>query len=124
MFRCSICTNKYQNEPDKQKRLFQNHSCDSIKQKPIFTYRPETHFMKGSQKIDYFTCIGNFYSPYWANIINYYEKYSKGVMPYSEGFMETPAKFVEIMDLVHNLINENELVQKQKLEKARRKYGR
>jgi hypothetical protein len=124
MFRCSVCTTKYKSEPDKQARLFQNQSCKQIKEKPLFVYRPETNFMAGQRKIDYFTCIGNLYSPYWASIINYYEKYSKGIMPYSAGYFELPAKFVEVMDLVHNLISENELVQKQKLERARRNYGR
>ena len=63
---------------------------------------------KGNPSLHYKNCIGNHYYGQWASLINYFPSYEKGILPFSGGLMEQPSKFVEVMDLVHNLIKENQ----------------
>lgn len=78
-------------------------------------YRPN-HAMKGSQKILYYKCPALFYSSYVAEFINYLSNYEKGIFPYPGSYSEQPAKFVDLMELVNNLMSEHqtELTEKQK----------
>ena len=62
--------------------------------------------MGGAAKISYKTCIANFKDFGVVDLISFHEQYEKGIMPYAGGYMEQPSKFVEIMDLVHNLKSE------------------
>lgn len=44
-------------------------------------------------------------------------------MPFSGGLFDQPAKFVESMNLIHNLISENEQVTAKKQQQATRKFS-
>lgn len=88
-------------------------ACREIVEKPRHQYKPD-HNNKGNPSINYNHCIGNYYNGFFASLINYYPKWNSGILPYEGGYMEQPAKFVEIMELVHNLIKENETEQHRK----------
>ena len=95
-------------------------ACNYIADKARHGYSPDFN-NKGNPKISYNNCIGNHYNGYWASIINYYQEYNKGIMPFSGGLLEQPAKFVDVMGLVHNLIRENEQEKERQLKLSRKR---
>lgn len=88
-------------------------ACKYHSEKPRHQYKGDFN-NKQNPTILYRNCIGNHYYGQWASIINYYPKWDRGILPFDGGYMSQPAKFVEIMDLVYNLIKENELEQERK----------
>lgn len=106
-YRCFVCKNRYKTEQDKREKLKEVMGCSHISSKPKHTYRPEFN-NDGNPIINYNNCVGNHFFSTWTSIINYYSKFSSGILAYDGGYMEQPAKFVEVMELVHNLIRENE----------------
>ncbi len=104
---CFTCKNKYSGSKERQDLLFKQKNCKKIAPQPSLKYKPE-HSMSGSAVILYSTCPANFKNIGTTILINHYSKYKTGIMPYSGGIMEQPAKFVEVMDLVQNLIEELE----------------
>jgi len=105
-YRCSDCNRKYQCDPVKDKKLKEQNACNFYTEKPRHKYTAG-HNNKGNPGLNYFNCVGNHYYGEWATLINYNQDYSKGIMPFTGGFFEQPAKFVEVMNLVDNLIAEN-----------------
>lgn len=105
-YRCSDCKRKYKNDKQKAEKNYELMACRYLAEKPRHNYNPE-HNNKGNPKILYRNCIGNYYDNYFASLINYYNKYNNGILPFNGGLFEQPSKFVEVMELVHNLINEN-----------------
>lgn len=123
-YRCFDCKRKYKTDPEKDRKNREAMACNYYAQKPRHQYKPDFN-NKGNPKILYYNCIGNHYYGQWASIINYYPQYKDGILPFSGGLMEQPAKFVEVMDLVHNLIRENEQETERKNQlMARNKRGR
>ena len=106
MYRCFDCKRKYGGDKVKSAKLKESKACTYYDTKPRHKYKPN-HNNKGNPAIDYFNCVGNHYYGEWAALINYSHMYEKGIMPFSGGLMEQPAKFVELMNLVDNLIQEN-----------------
>lgn len=122
-YRCGVCKNRYKTEPDKRKNLMDAMACNYIAEKPRHNYKPE-HNNSENPTVKYKNCIGNHFYAKWSGIINFYEKYNSGILPFSGGFMEQPAKFVEVMELVHNLIVEKQEIEKRQIElKSRNRLG-
>lgn len=107
MYRCFDCKKKYKSDPVKMKKQMEAMACNYIASKNRHQYKP-SYDCEGNPKINYKRCPGNYYFGESASLINYYPNYSKGILPFSGGMFDQPAKFVEIMSLVHNLIRENE----------------
>lgn len=107
-FVCSYCQGKYANRPDAEFML------EKIKkQKGCEVVGPdERHFiMQGETQLRYNTCIGNFVSDssiYWIHSYNHFEA---GTMPFSGGYMDQPAKIIDIMNVIG--AHKNEQIQKQ-----------
>ena len=117
--KCSMCKSKYRGSPERQAKLFEQKLCKTVIEKPRFVYMP-VYNMLGYSKINYMTCTANLQSGQAMSLINSYKAFEDGTMPYSGGLMEQPSKFVEIMDLVHNLIESKKTEQEEKLKKYRR----
>lgn len=118
-FQCKYCKVKYRSDAKKQKLSQTRKGCFEILKNPTQQYRP-LYSMEGSQKIIYYKCPALLYSRPAADLINYYDVFNKGILPYKGTYYEQPAKFVELMELVNNLIEEN----KQSNEKKKQKYGK
>lgn len=117
-FRCSVCVkNKYPKDQKKRARHEELMLCKVTSKKP-------RHYFKANNfnRVNYFTCIGNLYNPEWASWINYYELWQKGILPYSGSYEEQPAKFVEFIHLVQNLIENDNKEKQDSLKKIR--HGR
>lgn len=92
-------------------------ACNFSVKTPRHNYTPD-HDNKENPKLLYYTCIGNLYDAYWASMINFNSKWADGIMPFDGGYMNLPSKFVEVMNLVDNLIRENHKDQENKLRQA------
>jgi len=118
MFNCGKCKKKYPKAPDKQKEHQARLGCDG-KVNPNTVYTPE-YGMVGYPKIIYNKCLGNFVDYNVVEFINFNDRFLAGQMYYPGSYSEQPAKFVEAMDLIHNLFKEHEQVVKKRMGK----YGR
>lgn len=87
---------------------------------PGLVYKP-TYDMTGWPKIVYSKCIGNFFDYRAMELIRYHSKFKDGIYPYHGSYYEQPAKFVEVMDLVQNLIMQKQSEMKATLSKYKRK---
>jgi len=95
-------------------------ACNYYASKSRHFYLPSAN-NTGNPRINYKKCIGNEYNGFWASLINYFPKYDKGLLPFDGSIMDQPAKFVEAMGLVHNLIIEKDNEREQKARKNGRK---
>lgn len=116
MFNCQQCKRKYPRDNVKQDALFKQKSCREIRNEPQFKYKA-TYSMEGSPNIMFNTCVANFKNSGAVEFINIEKSFSEGVMPFSGGILEQPSKFVELMELVHNLKIEHQKEMEKKLEK-------
>ena len=105
-YRCSDCIRKYKGDEVKSDKLKEQNACNYLTEKPRHKYTAG-HNNKGNPGVNYFTCVGNYYFPEWSGLISYFQTYSKGILPFEGGMYDQPAKFVELMNLIDNLINEN-----------------
>lgn len=115
-YACHLCKNKYGRLKDRQKEFQRKKGCFDTFEAPILSYLPN-YTMKGCAKIVYHQCPARFFNPAISELISFSEKFSSGIMPYSGSYFEQPSKFVEIMDLIYNLINEYKQERKKTLEK-------
>lgn len=98
-FICSMCKVKYINRADgdrigaKWRRI---KGCESINTGPM----PLHYIDKDSFRINYSTCIGNFFSPAVVAWVQAYRKFDKGIMPYAGGYMDQPNKALEILRVI------------------------
>jgi hypothetical protein len=115
---CFKCKNKYKGRVDYQAMTDKNR-----KKKGCFqTEGPaiaKVHINPYGDAFEVQTCPGNFYDYYAQNIINLYMKYREGIMPYSGGLAEQPAKIVEAFRLLDNLVE----LQRLKEEKKQQRLG-
>ena len=87
-------------------------ACSYYASKARHFYKP-AYNNEGNPQVNFTQCIGNYYGAFWANLINYYPQYEKGLLPFEGSLMNQPSKFVEVMSLVHNLIREKDTEKEQ-----------
>ena len=117
-FNCSACNKKYPKVPARLKEHQARLGCDG-KVNPNLVYLPN-HSMKGSPKVVYAKCIGNFFNFKAMELVKYLGMYDKNLFPYPGTYYEQPNKFVEAMELVQNLYIENQTEKEQKLKRYKR----
>lgn len=91
-FLCSECLKKYPTQPDRLERERRAKSCFSELDIPIF-HEGELQYKK---------CPGNFFSDSAAMWIEYHNQFEKGIMPFSGGYFEQPAKAIQTMRIIGN----------------------
>lgn len=79
--------------------------------------------MSGAPDIVYYKCPANYQDNAAQKYMNLYQNYEKGQMPYPGSVLEQPSKFVELMELVHNLKDEYQTNREDQLKKYKR-YGK
>jgi len=123
-YRCGDCKLKYKKDAAKTARNRELMACNYTTEKPRHSYIPDFN-NKGNPTIFYNKCIGNYYNGYWGTLINYYSKYKDGIMLYEGSLADQPSKFVDVMNLIDNLIRENQ-ADKERKEKliSRNRNGR
>jgi hypothetical protein len=92
-YNCDHCLKKYAKSYRDKKKF-----CTIEKSTPVTDYH-------GS--IKYFKCPGNFFNEGYALIIESYRRYNEGILPYSGGLFEQPAKIIEAFSVIRSLDSEN-----------------
>lgn len=88
-FNCFKCTEKYQKSYRDKKKF-----CTIQKSTPVTDYHGV---------IKYFKCPGNFTNSGYRMVIEAYRRFQDGVLPYTGGYFEQPAKIVEAFELISGL---------------------
>jgi len=109
-YRCGDCKHKYSRDKERWGKHREHMACNYMAEKPRHSYTPD-NCNSGNPRLLYKKCVGNYYNGFWSNMINYYPQYEKGLLPFKGSLMEQPAKFVDVMSLVHNLIREKNIEQ-------------
>ena len=110
---CQSCVKKTQ-----QRIRDERKGCNVAPPKPVAKHRMYT----------FYRCPSNFRSEFYYQVILMHEKYEKGLLPFSGGILEQPAKFIDLMAYVADLKSEHYNDMKKKSEKqqarTRAKNGR
>lgn len=88
-YNCSNCLKKY-SETYRKTRKF----CTSPSETPITDYHGV---------IKYFQCPGSYFNHGYRLVIESYRRFQDGVLPYSGGLMEQPAKILEAFETIRLL---------------------
>lgn len=64
---------------------------------------------KYKERILFYKCPANFYSPYVAELMGHARHLENGLLPYSGGLLDQPAKLVELLNLLNSLRIEDEI---------------
>jgi len=92
-FNCFNCLAKAKNPA----KIQLSRSCQDIKDKHVNFTQTKNY------RIEYFTCIGNFYSKAAENLVGLYEDYKKGILPNTGGLYDQPAKLVDAFSLMYSM---------------------
>lgn len=117
-YNCFHCLKRYPRDKKRQDKHQERLGCDGSVD-PKLEYRP-THSMEGYPKIRYSKCIGNLFCQTSLELINFHPRWERGEFMHEGGYFKQPAKFVEAMNLVHNLIDQQQKETEQRLSK----YGK
>lgn len=110
------CNHCLTNLIKKTKNIQKARSCKEAKSDPV------TFIKKKDYRIDYFSCVGNFYSNEAAYAIQLFQEYKDGKMPEKGGLFDQPAKLVDIFGFLYSLESkwQKEIAQRQKLKSAQK----
>jgi len=93
-FNCSKCLTKYSGREDGSamtERVRQASGCYGAKGATLHSIGDEIRFS---------TCIGNFYRPQVASLMESHRKFEAGTLPYAGGLMDQPNKVIEIFGVL------------------------
>lgn len=124
-FICSTCQSKYSNRTDAQEMLAKVKRVKGCE----IPHKVAVHrITQCGVRLNYASCIGNFFSFSAMNWISFYNSFENGVMPFSGGYMDQPSKFIDVMNVVGSYKQEEMLKsakqQKQAATKPRGIRGR
>lgn len=83
-----------------------------------------TPVAKWKDRIYFYKCPSNYYSPYVAELSHHARHLENGLLPYSGGLLEQPAKLIELLNLLNSLRVEDEIDRLKKQTAEARKNGR
>lgn len=98
-FICSVCQGKYASRTDAQamlEKVKRTKGCEVPHPQPVH------RIAQSGLKLNYSSCIGNFFSPSAMHWVGYYNAFEKGVMPFPGGYMDQPAKLIDVMSVIGN----------------------
>lgn len=113
LYDCSVCKKKYK-DPERQKSHQKRLGCDGS---------VDPNLKISNQGLPSFTlnkCLGNYFNYQAMFALNTFPKYEKGIMPWEGGLYDQPAKFVELMGLIHTL----KIAKEEELNRKTAKYRR
>ena len=117
-FQCEKCLSKYAHRTDATtmtEKIRKTKGCYDHYSTPI-------HTVQQAVTLKYKTCIGNFYSYPVVSWAGAHAQYEKGIMPFKGGYMEQPAKAIDILNIISELKNQQkELLNEQAKSRSRNK---
>lgn len=119
-FNCFLCINQYRQKRDfdQHQELYAEHLRKARELKGCFEEAEVARFI--SDDVHWFKCIGNFRGDWCKDVIEAYDLYKKGVLPYPGSFMEQPAKIIDMFDIIEEIIKAKI---KEQQDKNKRKNG-
>lgn len=96
-FICSQCQSKHSNRADHKEML---EKTKRIKGCTTPHTMPVHKISQGGVRVSYASCIGNYFSFSAMGWVNFYNSFEKGVMPFSGGYMDQPAKLIDVMNII------------------------
>lgn len=54
-------------------------------------------------------CPGNFYSSSYGSLVDIHRQFRKGVLVNEGGLLDQPSKYIDLMNLIENLISQKEI---------------
>lgn len=112
-FICSTCQSKHSNRPDAQAILDKSKKIKGCTQPlPVAIHK----ISQGQTRLNYSSCIGNFFSFSAMSWINFYNSFEQGVMPFGGGYMDQPSKFIDVMNIVGSY-KQDEMIKSAKQQK-------
>lgn len=114
--RCDTCKFQAKRHPRGEQFSRERMGCFGVIPNKVY----EVPSVSGMPKVNYYKCPTNFASFYVRELVNQFDQFSRGVLPYSGGYDEQPAKFVEAMQIIENLIDYNREQTKKQMEKLNR----
>ena len=119
-FICSQCQGKFVSRRDAEEMLAKTKrikGCETPHKVAVHRIR------QGDTKLNYSSCIGNFFSFSAMSWINFYNSFEQGVLPFQGGYMDQPSKFIDVMNIVSNYKQEEMVrsaqAQKQAMRRSR-----
>lgn len=87
-YQCTQCLKRV-SAPAREKK-----GCETATTEPFAEWRKLIKFKR---------CPANYYSQYWASVIDIFRQYEKGILPFSGGLLDQPSKMIEALNLVETL---------------------
>ena len=106
-FNCNTCGKKFRIA--EQKKAFRER-------KGCYDYSTRSYII---EKIEYKTCLGNFYDSSVYYLIELFLKYRDGVMPFPGSLSEQPAKIIEVFQIIEQKYREWEKEKQQEKNNGR-----
>ncbi len=119
-FVCSTCQSNYANRTDSAQMLAKTKQVNGCE----VPHKVAVHrIVQGNTRLNYSSCIGNFFSYSAMGWINFYNSFEQGVMPFAGGYMDQPAKFIDVMNVVSGFKQDEMIRNAQAQKQANRKRG-
>lgn len=96
-FICSQCIGKFNSRADGKamlEKVKRTKGCETPHSMAVHK------IVQGGTRLNYNSCIGNFFSYSAMHWVGFYSSFEQGVMPFSGGYMDQPAKFIDVMNIV------------------------
>lgn len=113
MKRCDVCKKESARHIKGLEFSLERKGCKKKIPNPVF----KVPSISGFPDLIFYRCPTNFVNFKCRDLINQNAQFNNGIMPYSGGLDEQPAKFVETMLIVDNMIEQHREDQKKTLEK-------
>ena len=111
MKRCDLCKKESSRHVKGKQFSLERKGCFSAM--PNIVYKVPS--VCGYPGINFHKCPTNYINYKCRDLINQNSSFNNGIMPYSGGMDEQPAKFVECMGLIDNLLEEHRKNEEKKL---------
>lgn len=117
-YQCAQCLHKHRGRPDEEAML-----AASQESKACRTIRPTPFLNDAKREIFFSTCPGNFFFPEVIHWIDAYRRFEAGHLPFEGGYMDQPAKLIELFQVIGAHFEEKRAAERKKLEQLRRMGG-
>lgn len=93
-FQCSLCIKK---------------TAPAFREKNMNCTGKNKTVVRELDEIKFSRCPGNFYNPGYAHLLDVHRNFRKGVLGFPGGLMDQPAKYIDSMNLIENIVIGKEL---------------
>ena len=106
-FNCYWCVNQYKQKKD-YKKYWAEYDKSLVRTKDIKHCEKDSGDRAAflSENVEWYRCPGNYRSESVKDLVDAYELFKKGIMPYSGSYMEQPSKIIDVFHIIEEIIRE------------------